>query len=485
MEFPDNFFNFSQVYPPEVDENFLRADMPSIEEIIPGTVAEQVNFGPEDLRVLDATINLFLRTYPPNVIATHDVAKYFGGEQEEDPLNILAQAAIANEMATHLVQHNMPGEMAQKVADFAAKYLPAATPQSDDEGAYLRKEESKLPFTVQIGYGQMFALLKSKIPQTLKISGAFKVFRSVVDLNTGERYAQCVVNLDEAARKRYGDAPDRASKEHNFNSICQEIINELNTQGKFSDINVVNYTIYTAKDDRNKTLPQPHAQRQGDRKISLIIPYAEGTGYQMTSLVATPLEMKQQFLDLGQNLLKMHQAGMAHLDIKPPNILIFKKNQKMISRLSDFGMMTPITEKNRPGGTNLFIHPVYWIDRYSITLEQLDLWAFALSLFEILHPGVCIQIIEKHPIKNNSDKCSLINKLCDTVKAQADKNNEYKDVYDLIIGLFLGSHPDKEGINQYNVEEIKTIEAFVQKMEQPPENFRSAKKRKISSGDDD
>lgn len=89
-------------------------------------------------------------------------------------------------------------------------------------------------------------------------------------------------------------------------------------------------------------------------------------------------------------LSALHLIGVAHCDVKPPNIMVTPDRTHFT--LIDFGVST--THARRVlGGTALYISPQLYelrADRkliQMVDLQACDLFAFAVSFYEVLHQG--------------------------------------------------------------------------------------------------
>lgn len=127
----------------------------------------------------------------------------------------------------------------------------------------------------------------------------------------------------------------------------------------------------------------------------LVSEYVEGTdlGTYATrgaSALVTTTFVHQLILQMLDALSALHLIGVAHCDVKPPNIMVSPRRTHFT--LIDFGVST--THARRVlGGTALYISPQLYELRAEnklikmVDLQACDLFALAVSFYEVLHSG--------------------------------------------------------------------------------------------------
>ena len=91
--------------------------------------------------------------------------------------------------------------------------------------------------------------------------------------------------------------------------------------------------------------------------------------------------------DIIDAILYLHSLNICHCDIKPSNILLYKSNNKIISKISDFGMSRIIYDENGIELKDLpytkYYRPIE-CTKNKIYLKS-DIYALGLTLYEILY----------------------------------------------------------------------------------------------------
>lgn len=284
------------------------------------------------------------------------------------------------------------------------------------EPLYLRREETECPFTLQVGNGRVFALLKSKVGAS-QCQGVKKA----VEIKTGEVFAQYVFNLTHMAKEQ--------------SVTLEEVVKKIHLQferlKKFSDLSPVASIEYLEKNragwGSNKTL---------DYKFSVIVPLANGNVQRVRQSLSVA-DVKALFLEVAQTLATMHEEGFVHRNIKASTILLFGKSAKLVG---------------------------YKLTKGEASFEEKkgDLHQFALTLFDILHPGRW-SVIER-------DNAQPMKELYRVVQVNT-RQPQYGDVEKLILRMLLGSGRT-EGSPQMvrrQYQPIETIQEFIEEFQK--ENF--------------
>ncbi len=91
-------------------------------------------------------------------------------------------------------------------------------------------------------------------------------------------------------------------------------------------------------------------------------------------------------INLGKTLLNATQYllkfNLVHADIKPENIIVTKRNDKLIFKIIDFGNITEIYSINTKAGTPSYLAPERFKD--SLINESTEIFAIGVTLYEVL-----------------------------------------------------------------------------------------------------
>ena len=133
----------------------------------------------------------------------------------------------------------------------------------------------------------------------------------------------------------------------------------------------------------------------------------------------TENEILKMMIQISQGLNCIHQQNIAHLDIKPSNILVFEDN---ILKITDFGISKAIpTEKsiNATRWTHSYAPPEYFEGR-KFLLEP-DIWALGCVFYELCTNKLAYsgwydanQTLNTELLKNYSPK--ILHLICDMLK---------------------------------------------------------------------
>ena len=97
---------------------------------------------------------------------------------------------------------------------------------------------------------------------------------------------------------------------------------------------------------------------------------------------------------MASTLNSLHSAGLAHMDVKPKNILWREINDKIEFRLCDLGFVCETKTRRCKNGTTTYISPdaadAFLQNGNSIDVDiakGYDIWAFGLSLYKVITDG--------------------------------------------------------------------------------------------------
>jgi serine/threonine protein kinase len=122
----------------------------------------------------------------------------------------------------------------------------------------------------------------------------------------------------------------------------------------------------------------------------LVMDYCDGGTLRqlMESETELDIQISLQFvLDILAGLAYVHKQGIVHCDIKPENILLKLEGQKLIAKISDFGISRLIAEADiirQSGGytgSPAYMAPERFYGRFS---PASDLYAVGILLYELI-----------------------------------------------------------------------------------------------------
>jgi serine/threonine protein kinase len=89
--------------------------------------------------------------------------------------------------------------------------------------------------------------------------------------------------------------------------------------------------------------------------------------------------------NLIEGLKFLHGHGVAHLDIKPENILINPETNEI--RYIDFGLACMSGQECEPAGTGYYLPPeIYYVDKSFKSAKQQDIWSLGVTIW-VSHHG--------------------------------------------------------------------------------------------------
>ncbi len=94
-------------------------------------------------------------------------------------------------------------------------------------------------------------------------------------------------------------------------------------------------------------------------------------------------EIQSVFWDLRNAIKALHDEGIAHLDIKPSNIVL---RDNGLPALIDYGCSGFLNDKTVGDTTLLYAPPEYFGDQKQYNREAHDIWSMAMSILELAVP---------------------------------------------------------------------------------------------------
>ena len=110
--------------------------------------------------------------------------------------------------------------------------------------------------------------------------------------------------------------------------------------------------------------------------------YIEGTNlkqFKKPLHIDDAINLAKTLLNASQYLLKFN---LVHADIKPENIIVTKRNEKLIFKIIDFGNITEIYSINTKAGTPSYLAPERFKD--ALINENTEIFAIGVTLYEAL-----------------------------------------------------------------------------------------------------
>lgn len=97
-----------------------------------------------------------------------------------------------------------------------------------------------------------------------------------------------------------------------------------------------------------------------------------------------PSHLYQMFGDIARGISFLHQKNIAHLDIKPENILI---HDGWKAKLADFGLSCFIGEEINMRGTYGYMAPEFYKDTKSVN-QKADIYSFGFTMWSLASGGM-------------------------------------------------------------------------------------------------
>ena len=84
------------------------------------------------------------------------------------------------------------------------------------------------------------------------------------------------------------------------------------------------------------------------------------------------------------DMVKIHEKGIYHLDLKPENIMIAEKDGSVSLRVIDFEACTSDLETNNSYGTMGYFPPEHFLSKDKYSSEKRDVYALACTLLFVM-----------------------------------------------------------------------------------------------------
>lgn len=191
----------------------------------------------------------------------------------------------------------------------------------------------------------------------------------------------------------------------------------------------------------------------------MVLPLAEGSLGKLHHLFG----VKQIIKFISQcvsGLQFLHSVGIAHLDVKPNNMLIIKENRKYKCIISDFGtaIMLDINRTRsfdlRSGFTMMYAAPEILLPNDKFGGPPSDMWSVGASLFSLLSGDFLVpnDVISKERFFNITVYQKLLNRYLepDVLKERIDSVvHASKEIKNLLLNLL-----QKDYLKRLNAEEV-------------------------------
>lgn len=166
--------------------------------------------------------------------------------------------------------------------------------------------------------------------------------------------------------------------------------------------------------------------------------------------------VKRVALDVSQGLKHMHSHDLAHLDLKPANVLLFREGGRMVAKLCDFGISQRISRDGQIGpacfkGSGAYMAPE--ARRWGYVATSNDIFALGLVLYEMIEP--CFDELRQ----------SNVNCLCSTT-LRFERRYISTAVRELILDCTQYEHTGRPNINVVvqRLEKIKMYKSLRERL---------------------
>ena len=216
--------------------------------------------------------------------------------------------------------------------------------------------------------GKMYLLYTSKEDPVIG-KGSFKTVRSCIEINTGAKKAIAIIKKTNILNHCTSTAANL--QELYWHRVIQLAQNEANSMGFWEgDSHIVQLDLYY----------------EFGNKCYFIMEYCEIGNLKELLLKNLPISKEVIALNLSAGLVKIHQQGYLHRDIKAENIFLTQSNDKVLVKYGDLGFMSKILEPfNDQVGTPMYMAPelIEPLDNCYPYSEKTDIWALGCVFFEI------------------------------------------------------------------------------------------------------
>ena len=155
--------------------------------------------------------------------------------------------------------------------------------------------------------------------------------------------------------------------------------------------------------------------------------------------------------DIARMLIKLDSLGIAHRDVKPGNIIVEPQQDRIISRLIDFGLAYNINKDKpeRPGyikGTAIYIDPAYITDQENGIHPKMDVYALGVVLYELL---------KGQPPFYDSNGMQVLGYHVYNDPRPLDRDIAPDEINDLILDMLEKKHEDRPDAKEVLVEILR------------------------------
>jgi serine/threonine protein kinase len=115
---------------------------------------------------------------------------------------------------------------------------------------------------------------------------------------------------------------------------------------------------------------------------------------QSTIIEKNRLSIVKQVLEA---LVYLHKNGIAHLDIKPENLMLDMRGQSLLLKLIDFGLVADVDKmEGRPRGSHAYTSPEMIVQPLEeVDLRSVDMWSCAMVFYVLITRRVFAEEVVK------------------------------------------------------------------------------------------
>jgi serine/threonine protein kinase len=190
-----------------------------------------------------------------------------------------------------------------------------------------------------------------------------------------------------------------------------------------------------------------------------LIPGVESFEYFNDNLLlgkTNPLLVRRILLDIARGLVTLHAAGYAHRDIKFDNFMLEFGPSGEFKRavIIDFGFTMRVTEIPHGSQQGSICYSAPEIVQNGVLSEKVDIWAFGVMLFVLLHGYYPIWSNQKDPRAESREVYQKLQKLRESPELPLyTEGNKDVNLLRVICARCLGFHPSA----RISAEELITL----------------------------